>query len=160
MVCLVEAIAGTAIRDQLGLGGRRCDSRLVLFHLSNYLVLRRLALAVNRNVPSTAEIRTYICLLGSDRQALCEQSVRLVRSHERAASAERARMGESSQCDRGGHSCDRRQQTRLSSRQLKTLKGLSAPLNRGGLPGPCRTIVSPIASNCRELRTRIPLTQS
>jgi hypothetical protein len=49
MVCLVEAIAGTAIRDRLGLGGRRCDSRLVLFHLSSYLVLRRIALAVNRN---------------------------------------------------------------------------------------------------------------
>lgn len=49
MACLVEAIATTAIRDQLGLGGRRCDGRLVLFHLSNYLVLRRIALAVNRN---------------------------------------------------------------------------------------------------------------
>jgi hypothetical protein len=49
MVCLVEAIAATAIRDRLGLGGRRCDSRLALFHLSNYLVLRRIALAVNRN---------------------------------------------------------------------------------------------------------------
>lgn len=49
MVRLVEAIAGTAIRDWLGIGGRRCDSRLVLFHLSNYLVPRRLALAVNRN---------------------------------------------------------------------------------------------------------------
>src|SRR5882757_8412768 len=159
MVCLVEAIAGTAIRDQLGLGGRRCDSRLALFHLSNYLVLRRIALAVNRNVPSTAEIRTYICLLGSDRQALCEQSVRLVRSHERAASAERARMGESSQCDRGGHSCDRRQQTRLSSRQLKTLKDYLLRLT-GRVAGPCRTIVSPLASVCRELRTRIPLTQS
>jgi hypothetical protein len=31
-------------------------------------------------------------------------------------------MGESSPCNRGGHSCDRRQRTRLSSRQLKTLK--------------------------------------
>jgi hypothetical protein len=40
------------------------------------------------------------------------------------------------------------------------IKGLSAPLNRGGLPGPFRTIVSPLASARRELRTGFPLTQS
>jgi len=68
-------------------------------------------------------------------------------------------MGESSQCDRGGPSCDRRQQTRLSSRQLKTLKAYLLRLT-GRVAGPCRTSVSPLASVCRELRTRIPLTQS
>jgi hypothetical protein len=123
MVCLVEAIAATAIRDRLGLGGRHCDSRLVLFHLSNYLVLRRIALALNRNrcrrrrrYELTSVLWAQIAKHYANNPFVWFGFMN--EPHQQTSLA----WVNAANAITGGHSCDRRQQTRLSSRQLKTLK--------------------------------------